>query len=249
MPGSHELYSGFLRSRASFACGDPISNDIERSPAMLAPIHRPMPPAYRPPAPLGGLAPVAPPPPPPAPMPYAPAAPWEPAPVAPRHMDGWYGLGEVAMTLVGTPVLGLAGAGLGFAIAGPVGAARGAAIGASAPGVFFALKEVVTHLLDRGQPIKFDPKFVAAQLLMPGLTLAGAGIGFAIGGPAGAAIGALVPGLLPPAALLVSGLASWVRSWFRSPATTYPPPAAPVKEANPAAMAWPGYQPIYPPRG
>lgn len=214
---------------------------------MLNPIRPTFVPPYQPPAPppalLGGApaAPLAP------PVPIAPPPPgvnaWRPAPVAPTHSGGWDDLVEMAMILMGTPLLGLAGAGVGFAIAGPVGAARGAAIGATLPGSLFALRELVTHLAKGEAP---NWRLVGAELLLPAATLAGAGIGFALGGPPGAAIGALVPGLVPPALLFGSRVVQWVRERLgKSPETPVVPPPTPAPAAQ--AYTW-GYQPIYPPR-
>jgi hypothetical protein len=116
--------------------------------------------------------------------------------VKPAHSDGWNDLGEVVSTMIFSPVASVLGALGGFLIAGPVGAAIGASLGGSAPGVAFATKNVVHHLrhvarkeeTDNG----FNLKLAGKLMIIPGTTLAGAGIGFALGGPIGAAIGGAV---------------------------------------------------------
>jgi len=114
----------------------------------------------------------------------------------PNHSDGWNDLAEVVSTMVFSPVASIVGGLGGFLIAGPVGAAIGATLGGSAPGVAFATKNLVHHLghvarkEDTGNG--FNLKLAGKLMIIPGTTLAGAGIGFALGGPIGAAIGGAV---------------------------------------------------------
>jgi len=131
--------------------------------------------------------------------------------VKPAHSDGWNDLGEVASTMIFSPVASIVGGIGGFLIAGPVGAAVGASLGGSAPGLAFATKNVVHHLrhvarkedTDNGSNLKLAGKL----MIIPGTTLAGAGIGFALGGPIGAAIG----GAIGSAAI---GLGAVIGSWL-----------------------------------
>lgn len=123
----------------------------------------------------------------------------------PAHGDGWNDLGEVVSTMVFSPIASIVGGVGGFLIAGPVGAAIGATLGGSAPGLAFATKNVVHHLghvsrkedTGNGHNLKLAGKL----MIIPGTTLAGAGIGFALGGPIGAAIG----GALGSAAIGLGG--------------------------------------------
>ncbi len=129
-------------------------------------------------------------------------------PLKPAHSDGWNDLGEVVSTMIFSPVASVVGALGGFLIAGPVGAAIGASLGGSAPGLAFATKNVAHHLghvarkeeTDNG----FNLKLAGKHMIIPGTTLAGAGIGFALGGPIGAAIG----GALGSAAIGLGGFLS-----------------------------------------
>ncbi len=131
--------------------------------------------------------------------------------VTPAHSDGWNDLGEVASTMIFSPIASIVGGIGGFLIAGPVGAAVGASLGGSAPGLAFATKNVVHHLnhlarkedTDNGSNLKLAGKL----MIIPGTTLAGAGIGFALGGPIGAAIG----GAIGSAAIGLGGL---IGSWL-----------------------------------
>lgn len=116
--------------------------------------------------------------------------------VKPSHGDGWNDLGEAVTTMVFSPIASIVGGLGGFMIAGPVGAAIGASLGGSAPGLAFATKNVVHHLghvarkEDTGNG--YNLKLAGKLMIIPGTTLAGAGIGFALGGPIGAAIGGAI---------------------------------------------------------
>lgn len=122
--------------------------------------------------------------------------------VKPLHSDGWKDLGEVVTVMVASPIASLVGAGIGFLVGGPAGAAIGAAIGGSAPGTAFAAKNLAHHLghvarkEDTGNG--FNLKLAGKLMIIPGTTLAGAGLGFALGGPVGAAIGAALGSVALP---------------------------------------------------
>jgi len=144
--------------------------------------------------------------------------------VKPAHSDGWNDLGEVVSTMVYSPIASIVGGVGGFLIAGPVGAAIGATLGGSAPGLAFATKNVAHHYrhvlrkedTDNGSNLKLAGKL----MIIPGTTLAGAGIGFALGGPIGAAIG----GALGSAVIGLGGFIgpSLNRLFNRAPETQNP---------------------------
>jgi hypothetical protein len=148
-------------------------------------------------------------------------------PAKPAHGGGWDDLGQVVTTMVFSPAASLVGAGIGFLIGGPVGAAIGAAAGGSALGIGFSVKNLVHHLThvarkeDTGEG--YNLKLAGTHLILPGLTAAGAGIGFAIGGPVGAAVG----GVLGSGAIaLVMGASLAIERLRRTePQDTVPEPA------------------------
>jgi hypothetical protein len=143
--------------------------------------------------------------------------------------DAWDPLGELAFTLVGTPLAAIVGAGIGFAIAGPVGAARGAILGASAPGGFFASREMLLHPWWKPGPNATGGTVVAAMAAFPLLSVAGYAIGTAFGGPVGAAWGAMLAAVAPVGVWFV---AQQVHRLFFPPTFVYGP-GAPVAPAPP----------------
>ncbi len=148
-------------------------------------------------------------------------------PMKPTHSDGWNDLGQVASVMVFSPIASVLGAIGGFFIGGPVGAAIGATLGGSAPGLAFATKNLAHHLghvarkeeTDNG----FNLKLAGKLMIIPGTTLVGAGIGFALGGPIGAAIGSTVGSAIIPLGGFIS--AGLNKLFNREPAAQ--PPAQP----------------------
>jgi hypothetical protein len=132
-------------------------------------------------------------------------------PVKPAHSNGWNDLGEVVSTMIYSPIASVLGGLGGFLIGGPVGAAIGASLGGSAPGLAFATKNLVHHLGHVARKEDTDNnsnlKLAGKLMIIPGSTLAGAGIGFALGGPIGAAIGGAVgSAAIPLGGLISAGL-------------------------------------------
>lgn len=147
--------------------------------------------------------------------------------VLPKHSDGWKDLGEMVSTFVYSPIASVVGGVAGFFMGGPVGAAIGASVGGTALGLFFAGKNVAHHLghvlrkeeSDGGQHLKL----AGMLMIVPGTTLAGAGIGFALGGPIGAAIGGAVGSAAIPLGAFVTSI--FQRLFGPKPETQ--PPAQP----------------------
>ncbi|MNY33464.1 hypothetical protein D3C86_1677440 [compost metagenome] len=98
--------------------------------------------------------------------------------------------------MVFSPIASVVAAGLGFLVAGPVGAAVGAVAGGAAPGSLLGLKQLAHHFTHRAKGEdtgdNFNLKLAGKLLITPGTTMLGAGLGFMVGGPIGATVGALV---------------------------------------------------------
>lgn len=114
----------------------------------------------------------------------------------PAHNGGWDDLASLVPVMVFSPLASVVAAGLGFAVAGPVGAAVGAIAGGSALGGMLGIKNLVHHFRHRAKNEDTDDGFnlgLAGKLLVaPGTTLLGAGAGFLAAGPLGAAVGAVI---------------------------------------------------------
>lgn len=200
------------------------------------------------PAPAIRPIPLAPPPPPAAPL--APPVPVGPAqaarPVlapawqqpmatafAPPRNKGLDPLTAIAMTFVGTPGAALIGAGIGFLIAGPIGAARGALLGASLPGSGFLAYEF--HLTNRwwgSQPDRSMPTVKAVYAAFPLISAVGYGVGLAVAGATGAAWGTLIAAALPVVLVFGPGI---IGRLFERPAYDPPAPVAPTTAKPPFA--------------
>lgn len=137
-----------------------------------------------------------------------------PGPIGAQALN-WDPLAELATTLVASPVTALAGAGIGFLIAGPVGAARGAMMGAALPATVFSVYEL--HLINPWwgkQPNHSNLGFVLGLMAFPAVSAVGYGIGFAVAGAAGAAWGTLTAAAAPAAAIFFAGASS---RWWNKP--------------------------------
>ncbi|HEY9898873.1 MAG TPA: hypothetical protein V6D00_06795 [Pantanalinema sp.] len=117
-------------------------------------------------------------------------------PTQPAHNGGWDDLTNLVPVMVFSPIASVAAAGIGFLVAGPVGAAVGAIAGGSTLGGLLGLKNLIHHVAHRAKGEETDDDFnlkLAGKLLVtPGTTLLGAGAGFMVGGPIGAAVGAMI---------------------------------------------------------
>lgn len=186
--------------------------------------YRPVP-NLRPPAAMPAMAPPA--------YQQAPQYPMQRPPAAPLRMQklNWDPLGELAFSIVGTPVAAALGAALGFCIAGPLGAARGALVGASLPGAFFACYELIVNNPWVGTPPRTSGTMIAALAGFPLLSAVGYGIGTAIAGVAGAAWGTMIAAAIP-VALVVGGGA--IARWMNPPTFDPGPIPAPTGPVGPA---------------
>ena len=191
--------------------------------------YRPLPPLAPPPPPPPGPAPLrasA-----PAPAAGAPAwpqatapQPW-PQPVRTSWLN-WDPLSELAFSMVSTPLAALAGAGIGFLIAGPLGAARGAMLGASLPGAVFVGHELIFKSPWWGSaPNPTNPLAIAALGGFAALSAVGFGVGTLIAGSVGAAWGTLIAAALPFTLVMVG---SAVYRWLHPPVYDPGPLPAPT---------------------
>lgn len=150
-------------------------------------------------------APPVPPPPPPPALPFGPAAPAAPValgyqprpvelpPLRAQQKTGWESLEAIAGIGIVGPITTILGGALGFMIAGPVGAAKGAVIGSAVPSAFFTLKEVYTFAMavkNKEPNAKLDLKLATGVWVAPVGASVGAWVGGLLGGPIGAGIGA-----------------------------------------------------------
>lgn len=157
-------------------------------------------------------------------MPLGQAAPMPPSAMGfqPRPVDfnqlrtqkktGWEQLEAVAGIGIVAPITTILGGALGYMIAGPAGAAKGAVLGSGVPSAFFAIKEVVqfaTALKNNEPNAKLDLKLMTGVWVAPLGASVGAWVGGLLGGPIGAGIGAAA--VMSAPALYVLARTTWDR--------------------------------------